>query len=139
VTTNSTTLLRDSDSSGGKTPVVNFSLADIAIGNHLEIAGFLDAGGKVIATRLERMQGTKTIVQGPVSAKTTPNLTILGVTVATGATTQYRKADGTAFADQAAFFAAVTSGTTVVKARGTFTAPSTLDTNVANGEVEIEL
>jgi hypothetical protein len=118
------------------TVFANLAAARAAIGAnlpHLQIAGFIDATGKVVASVI---QGTApsngTFVQGPVTAATSPNLTILGITVVTNAATQFRNFDRTSLT-QAAFFTAVSPGTTVVKAKGTVSG-STLTAT----EVELE-
>ena len=67
-----------------------------------------------------------------VSATTANTMTILGITVTVGTATQFENPDGTPFpGGQAAFIGAIVPNVTVVKARGTFTAPASLD---ATGE-----
>jgi len=135
-TVDSGTLFKDSDNSGGKTPVVSFGLANIAAGDHLEIVGFVNSSGTVIATKIERMKAsTVTIVQGPVAAEnTTANtLTILGITVNIGGGAQLRDANDGAVASPSTFFQLVDPGTTVVKAKGSLNG-----TTLTATEVEIE-
>jgi len=95
-------------------------------------------GSSVVATRVERTNDTRLILQGPVTAKDAGagTLTILGRTVATNGQTEFRDASDSAVG-QAAFFAAVTEGRTVVKARGKDAAAFSGTTLTAE-EVEIE-
>jgi hypothetical protein len=124
------TQYKDSSSSNLKT----FGQANILVGNTLEVSAYLDnsaAPASIIATRVERIDPiaiTDHILQGPVGNPTAlPTLTILGVTVTTTAGgTTFLQADETPFPGatavdrQIAFFAAVTPGQTIVKARGQF-------------------
>ena len=73
----------------------------------------------VVATRVERTSDTKLFLQGPVASKDAAagTLVVLGLTVATGAATEFRDM-GDAVVAKDAFFAAVVEGRTVVKARG---------------------
>jgi len=76
-------------------------------------------GTDVIATRVERANDDRLILQGPVSARDAAgrSLSILGINVQASAGTEYRDAgDGPMSA--AAFFDAVVPDATVVKARG---------------------
>jgi uncharacterized protein DUF5666 len=131
VTVTASTELRDGSSARLRT----FSLADLAVGDHLEIVGFLDAGGKVIASKLERKNpDARKIIQGPVSAASQANntLTILGATIDT-ASAQFEDINN-APSTAAAFFGAIALDKTVVKARGTLFGNNTLTAT----EVEIE-
>jgi hypothetical protein len=115
-------------------PQKTFGQANILVGNTLEVSAYFDnsvAPASIIATRVERIDpiaGTDHILQGPVGNPTVnPTLTILGVTVTTTAGgTTFLQADETPFPGatpvdrQIAFFAAVTPGQTIVKARGQF-------------------
>jgi DUF917 family protein len=73
-------------------------------------------------------------LRGPVSAKTSTSLTILGITVQTSASTQF-SSDLGGVNSQASFFSAVTANQTVVKAEGILTSPG----NISASEAEIEL
>jgi len=136
-----TTRLRDASTN----PAGALSLASIVLGDHLQITGFVTASGAFQASEVQRTQpSTVTLVQGPVSAKTATTLTILGLTVDTATIAQAADfidnstgtkvpGTGTLAQAQAAFFAKVLPGTTVVKAKGTISG-STLSAS----EVEIE-
>ena len=118
-----------------------FALSNINMSDSLLIVGFLETStpNVVVATLVERLNASSmAIVQGPVSAKTSSVLTILGITVTTGGSTEFRRSNPPAILLAAPFFAAVTPGATIVKARGVFTAPTALNVNVTDGEAEIE-
>jgi hypothetical protein len=90
VTVNGTTRLEDK----GDTRVTNFSLADLATGDYVEIRGAETSTGKVIASRLERRRVTNEVrLRGVVSAVARPAFTLLGVTVQTTNATRFN--DGT--------------------------------------------
>ncbi|MGZ8429987.1 MAG: DUF5666 domain-containing protein [Candidatus Deferrimicrobiaceae bacterium] len=143
---NSLTQYRDS---AGSTPLRTFGLANIFTDNTLRVSAFLDNSTgetRIIASRIERIDALapdRKILQGIVEAKAGgANVTILGITVQTfPGTTEFLQADGTPFPGatenerQANFFAAVTEGRTVVRARGTAGSPSVLMT--AN-EIQIQ-
>ncbi|HEY6105137.1 MAG TPA: DUF5666 domain-containing protein, partial [Anaeromyxobacteraceae bacterium] len=95
-------------------------------------------GSSVVATSVERTGDTRLILQGPVTSKDAGagTLVILGLTVATGAGTEFQGVSGMAMG-QAAFLAAVVEGRTVVKARGR-DAGSLSGTTLAAEQVEIE-
>ncbi|TWJ18264.1 DUF5666 domain-containing protein [Geobacter argillaceus] len=134
VSVDSGTLFKDSDNSGGKTPVVSFGLANIAVNDHLEIVGFVNSSGSVIATKIERRKASAVIiVQGPVAAaNTTANtLTILGITVNIGSAS-LKDATGNPVV-LTTFFTLVKPGTTVVKAKGSLSG-----TTLTATEAEIE-
>lgn len=102
------------------------TLADLADGDHLQIAGFTDTTGAVIASQLQRFDPSRTtFIQGPVGRVTGNEMTILGITVR--ATTGTRLSKGTTiFPDFASFALQITPDVTIVKARGTYTPPSLL-------------
>lgn len=131
VTVTATTELKD----GSSVQLRTFSLANVAVGNHLEIVGFLDAGGNVVASKLERRNpDVRKIIQGPASAASEAGntVTILGVTVNTAGAQFEDMNDAPITA--AAFFGAIIPDRTVVKARGTVFANNTLTAT----EVELE-
>lgn len=72
------------------------ALDKLAVGDHLEIRGVATGADAVRATRLERQSGTATTVRlrGPVASVAQPNLTMLGTTIATTPSTQFK--NGTA-------------------------------------------
>jgi hypothetical protein len=84
----------------------------------VEVRGTPAADGSIAATRVEATNDDRLILQGPVSARSASagTLSILGLTVQTNGRTEYRDASEAA-TTAAAFYAAVTEGRTVVKAR----------------------
>jgi len=102
------------------TPTI-LTMGNIITNDHLQIVGFLDASGKVIASLVQRTPNSAAnFIQGPVTAVAKPKLTLLGISVATDAVnTNFRNFDKTLFTAPAQdnFFNAVTVGQTVVKAR----------------------
>ncbi len=144
VAVNSLTQYKDSSGVGLKT----FGQANILAGESLVVSAYRDnttTPASTVATRVERIDPIafdRHILQGPAvgDSNTNPTLTILGVTVTTTAGgTTFLQADETPFPEAAgverqnAFFAAVISGQTIVKARGQFASGGIL----AN-EVQIE-
>ncbi len=111
------------------------TLSSIVAGDHLQISGVLDnTTGKVSASQVQRTNASSvSFIQGPVSAAASPNLTLLGISVVTSGATQFQKSDKTVLT-QATFFAALTPGVTVVKAKG-----SVGGTILTATEAEIEL
>jgi hypothetical protein len=73
-----------------------FGIANLSPGNFLKIEGFWD-GNKVIATRLERLEGEdKFKIRGPITDAVSPAFTLLGKIVQTSATfTTYSVGDQT--------------------------------------------
>lgn len=98
------------------------TLAQLAVGNHVEIEARPGNGGSVLAIELELdsvAPEPRVILQGPVSAVSgTTSVTILGVTVNTSAIAdnEFKGLNDNPIG-RAAFFAAITTGT-IVKARG---------------------
>lgn len=104
-----------------------FTLNDISAGDWLEIRGVETATGSgiVLATRLERDDPESEVeVRGPVASVSDPDLTILGVTIQTNASTQFRDVDDSPLLSSE-FFALVAAGQ-VVEAKGTLVAATTL-------------
>ena len=128
VAVNSLTQYEDSSGVNLKT----FGQGNILAGDTLVVSAYLDntvSPASIVATRVERTDPItfdRNILQGPVGNPTAnPLLTIIGVTVTTTAGgTAFLQADespfpgATAVEQQNAFFAAVTPGQTIVKARG---------------------
>jgi hypothetical protein len=72
-----------------------FTLADVSVGDFVELRGFEDASG-IVATRLEREDfDNEVVIRGFVESTSDPDFTILGVTVQTVQTP-----DGTRFSDE---------------------------------------
>lgn len=67
-----------------------FNLADINVGDYVELRGF-EASGGVVATRVEREDfDGEVALRGFVESVTNPNLSILGVTIQTNGATEFR-------------------------------------------------
>lgn len=107
----------------------------ITSGEPVEVRGYLDSSNQVLAVEVKELSssGDETI-RGPVTAKGTSNVTIVGITVNLASATQFQ--DG-AIATLSQFMSLITAapspGGTVVKAKGTFSS-GTLDAS----EAEIE-
>lgn len=116
---------------------VRLTVADIRVGEYLEIRGSEspDEAGVVLASRLEREDDEdddETILQGFVESVSEPTLGILGVTIETGAGTEFEgRNDEDLRADE--FFAEVVVGD-LVKAKGI----ESSDTTILAEEVEFE-
>jgi hypothetical protein len=121
------------------------STAAITAGEGLRIRGFVNRDGSTItATRIDAqsnpVQSDKTIIQGPVTGinATTHTFSILGITVTTGSAVA-RPNDDHSNDNNAlqttpdAFFAALTEGRSIVKAKGTISGGS-----LAATEIELE-
>lgn len=94
-------------------------LADLGA-NPVEVRGYAGRDALVVvATRIVERNDRRLVLQGPVTAKDAAagTLVILGLTVQTGARTEYRDMNDSPLA-ATDFFAAIVPGTTVVKARG---------------------
>jgi cytoskeletal protein CcmA (bactofilin family) len=64
--------------------IQNFNLSKVNVGDTIKMRGYENpaASGMVLATRLEREPPTATVVvEGPFMAATSPNLTVLGITI----------------------------------------------------------
>jgi hypothetical protein len=113
----SRTIFRDDSS----TPITGFGLADLATTAHIEVSAYPDPSvspAVAVATKVERKNpDTEVSIKSPVSAKTTNQLTMLGVTVDTSSAS-FLQPNDTLYADQAAFLAAIVLDSTVVKVKG---------------------
>jgi uncharacterized protein DUF5666 len=121
VTVTTVTDTRYRDNRTPSTAVLTFS--GLATADHLQVYGFLDGTGRVIASQVERFNAdSDNILQGPVTAinVTISQLTILGITVSSKPGAVLSK-ESTPFADFASFAAQVAPGSTVVKAKGSST------------------
>jgi hypothetical protein len=128
LTTFAGTSYRDSSSSA-TSPL---GLADLVIGDHLQVYGFIDGTGKVIASQVERFNAPAlAILQGPVSSINagTSQLTILGVIVSSQPGTTFSKGT-TSFVTFSSFAAQITPGSTVVKAKGSYSGAGILATTL---------
>jgi len=99
ITVNANTRLEDKSSAH----VEKFSLSDLNADDTVEVRGFESpaGSGKLVATRLEREQPRATVeVRGPFTAGTSPQFTVLGITVdASTATLRGNGAGNLALAD----------------------------------------
>ena len=104
-----------------------FSLADVRVGDIVEVRGYRD-GGTIVATLLERENaaaGASVEVKGPATNVAQPNLTVGGVPVTTDGLTEFRDNNSVSIS-AAAFFAAAPGRE--VKARGTMVGNTVLAT-----------
>jgi hypothetical protein len=128
----------------GKTVVINgftrLTNGPINNNSHIEVRAMADRDGNLVATRIiVQSASNKAFIQGPVTAfdATAGTLTILGTTIVSDSSTQWRVSSTTteAAVTKAAFFAQLKANVTTVKVRwDNFTA-----LNVAVKEAEIEL
>ena len=91
INTGAQTLFEDDDDSGGKTPVENFSIELLEVGNFVDIEGIADSGEVSAEIVRRREPGDSSKLQGVVEAyvrDASASITILGVTypIATDAT-----------------------------------------------------
>lgn len=122
------------------------TLAALNTGDRLEVKGWRDSGGALIAAWIERTDADPlVVVKGPADAKTpTVQLMLAGFKVVTGANSRYRDADGVLI-DAATFYGLVAvppAAPTAVHARGIVAslAANDLDatrTGSTTGELEI--
>jgi hypothetical protein len=80
ITVNSVTRFEDDSAA----QIQNFSLSNVSVGDTIRVRGYENPAGSgmVLATRLEREPPTATvIVQGPFMAATSPDFTVLGITI----------------------------------------------------------
>ena len=92
----SQTLFEDEDDSGGKTPVVNFSIDQLVVGNFVKIKGLAE-GGEVSAQIVKRLEpGDSTKLQGTADDfdRDAPSITILGIKYPIKAGNVYEDAEG---------------------------------------------
>ncbi len=114
VTVRTNALTRFEDQSDAD--VDRFSLANLAVGDFVEVRAYNDGSG-LVATLLERDDDQGRVeVEGPASAVAQPSFTIGGVAVTTDANTQFRDNNGVSITP-VAFFAAAATGQPV-KVRG---------------------
>jgi hypothetical protein len=106
-------------------PVRNFTLANIASGDFVEVRGIPQGNNTLVATLLQRQEpDLQGVLRGPVASLTDPSFTILGVTVETD--------DFTVFEDDIDFFGGAVAVGDVVKVK------FPLGTPIVAGEVELE-
>jgi hypothetical protein len=90
-----------------------FGIADINVGDTLEVRGDPGAGATLTASIVERDDASdEGLLRGPVSLIANPSLSVLGVPVITDGSTEFRDNADNAL-DNAAFFASLTDGSEV--------------------------
>jgi len=80
ITVNSMTRFEDDSAA----QIQNFNLSNVSVGDTIKVRGYESPAGSgmVLATRLEREPPSATvIVEGPFMAATSPNFTVLGITI----------------------------------------------------------
>jgi Domain of unknown function (DUF5666) len=103
VTVRTSPLTRYEDQSSAD--VERFSLADLRVGDYVEVRAYRDAGG-LVANLLERDDLESGVeLQGPATSVAAPDLVVGGVPVTTDSRTEFRNNDGGSIT-AAAFFAA---------------------------------
>ena len=120
VSTNAGTAYEDKSAAN----IRQFRYSDLRSSDYVEVRGYAGtAANSIVAARIERDDtASRRELQGiAASPATAPNLTILGITVTTGAGTQFRNEADVAITSSE-FFAA--AGNRLVKVRGTWTGTS---------------
>ena len=113
-TIRTTSLTRFEDQSAAD--LERFSLADLRVGDYVEVRAYRDASG-LVATLLERDELEADVeLNGIATEVAQPNLKVAGIAVTTGPATEYRDNNGVSIS-AAAFFAAAPGRE--VKVRGT--------------------
>jgi hypothetical protein len=113
------TITGETDMEDKRDDVSPFSLSDIQAGDYLETRGFIGANGAFVATELRRDDDdSKVEIRAPVSQKDplAGTVTVLGVTVNTSGSTQFRGFDDQPIS-ASQFFGAIVEELTVVKAK----------------------
>jgi len=112
----------------------NFNLSSISAGDFVEIKGYLDSDGNVIASKLEREDDEdegEVELKGPLDSVSEPNFVILGVTIQTSSDTDFESIEGSSN-DSTGVFETVNIGD-IVEVEGTFA-----DGILTAEEVELE-
>jgi hypothetical protein len=133
VTTNSGTRFDDQSA----TPVTPFRLADVRVGDTVEVHGRPAAGNGIAATLLTReVPGGAVELRGSVTSATAPTVVILGIAAVTNGATQYRDSSGQTLTG-AQFFARAVGAT--VDLQGTLSGGSlAVATAKLVGEAELD-
>ena len=123
----------------GNNPLDSFGMGSVSTGDYLEIRGqeFPAGSGQIMATLLERDDlDPDIILQGFVEAGgvNRPALTVLGVTIETGAGTVFQNDDGTLMANADEFWNRVAEGS-LIKAKGTESSAQT----ITAAEIELQM
>lgn len=113
VTVKVTATTRLEDQRSSPAPVRPFSLANIAVGDYVEVRGIAESDNSVTATFLQREDAdSEGELEGPVGAKASPDLTVLGVTVNTDGGTAFFGANDASL-NSSQFFSTVVVGDVV--------------------------
>jgi len=113
------TVTDETDKEDKRDGVSPFSPGDMQAGDYLEIRGFIGANGAFVATELRRDDDdSKVEIRAPASQKDplAGTVTVMGLTVNTSGSTQFRGFDDQPIS-ASQFFDAVVEGLTVVQAR----------------------
>lgn len=130
-TVDALTRFEDNESGASQT----FSLANLAVGDFVEITAFENSSGDLIASSIEREDGdgdndNETEIEAPVSQVGTDSLVLLGITIETNASTEYELEidDDEQTVSAQTFFSTVMVGD-IVEAEGRFTSSTTFLAN----------
>lgn len=145
VLTTPLTLFLDSSGKGGRaTPTLGY--ADLAVADRVDVRAYKDSAGKLVARLVERTDPDPVLIaKGPVDVKApVTKFTMLGIDVATGASTRYRDEFSNLISD-AEFYALLQvppapPSTTRVQGVASATSLSTIDatrSTSTRGEVEL--
>jgi RecA/RadA recombinase len=93
-----------------------FKSVSVVPGTHVRVRGREGPNNTVLATRVESQGGSTVFLQGAVDTVATPDITVLGVTINTGAISQFMDADDNLISS-ATFFELLQPGT-LVKIKG---------------------
>jgi hypothetical protein len=113
------TVTGETDMEDKRDGISPFSAGDMQAGDYLEIRGFIGANGAFVATELRRDDDdSKVEIRAPASQKDplAGTVTVMGLTVNTSGSTQFRGFDDQPIS-ASQFFDAVIEGLTVVQAR----------------------
>lgn len=120
ITINASDLTTRFEDSAGDTPLDNMKLADLRVGDYVEVRGQEQPEGQITAYTLKRDdERARFELRGFVTVKAQPDLTVLGVKIATTGSTQYRDSRGSTEVgmDEADFWIEVEVGS-LIDARG---------------------
>ena len=126
-----------------------FGIGNIAIGNRLSILGYPDSGGRVVATRVERLNltspGSIVMIRGPITSPSPPltggdgSFVILRVKINTSPATKFVDSGGAAISRDT-FFTSATEGTVVKVRRGLYLGlgSATINAITSLDEIQVE-
>ncbi len=114
-------LTRRTDKTGATTRI--FGLADVNLGDGIEIFGFINGAGTFVATRLKRYGPVSIVVIRGLAENPDPagdTVGVAGTTIFLQSDTRYEDVNNDPTTKEA-FFAAIVPGVTIIKAEGTTT------------------